>query len=28
LCHDCNRAIGNFNDDISRLKTAIDYLGS
>ena len=28
LCHDCNRAIGNFNDDINRLKKAINYLSS
>jgi len=26
LCHDCNRAIGSFKDDIPRIKRAIDYL--
>lgn len=26
LCHNCNRAIGNFNDDVERLQRAIDYL--
>ena len=26
LCHDCNRAIGNFKDNIPRLKKAIEYL--
>lgn len=26
LCHDCNRAIGNFKDNLSRLQRAIDYL--
>lgn len=26
LCHNCNRSIGNFNDDIERLQRAIDYL--
>ena len=26
LCHECNRAIGNFKDNVSRLKKAIDYL--
>ena len=26
LCHNCNRALGLFKDDINRLKTAIQYL--
>lgn len=26
LCQDCNRGIGKFHDDISRLKKAIEYL--
>lgn len=26
LCHNCNRAIGNFNEDIPRMKRAIEYL--
>ena len=26
LCHDCNRGIGNFKDDVARLKNAIRYL--
>ena len=26
LCHKCNLALGNMNDDISRLKRAIEYL--
>lgn len=26
LCHACNRALGNFNDDIERMKRAIKYL--
>jgi hypothetical protein len=26
LCHDCNRGIGGFKDDISRLHRAVDYL--
>lgn len=26
LCHNCNRAIGNFNDDIQRIQRAIEYL--
>ena len=26
LCHSCNRALGNMNDDISMLKRAIEYL--
>jgi hypothetical protein len=26
LCHNCNRAIGNFKDDIERLWRAIEYL--
>jgi hypothetical protein len=26
LCHNCNRAIGNFKDDIDRLWRAIEYL--
>jgi len=26
LCHSCNRAIGCFNDDVPRLKRAINYL--
>ena len=26
LCHKCNFAIGNFNDDINLLRSAIDYL--
>ena len=26
LCHNCNRAIGLFNDDVEMLKRAIDYL--
>jgi hypothetical protein len=28
LCHNCNRAIGNFNEDTERLKRAIEYLQS
>lgn len=28
LCHNCNRAIGNFNDDVERLQRAIDYLNA
>ena len=28
LCHSCNRAIGNFADDIERLKRAILYLSN
>ena len=28
LCHNCNRAIGNFNDDVARLQRAIDYLSN
>ena len=28
LCHNCNRAIGNFNDDIERIKRAIKYLNN
>ena len=26
LCHQCNRALGNFNDDVEKLNRAIDYL--
>jgi hypothetical protein len=26
LCHDCNRGLGNFKDDINKLKSAIEYL--
>jgi hypothetical protein len=26
LCHHCNTALGSFSDDVSRLKSAIDYL--
>ena len=26
LCHKCNRAIGNFDDDIKKLERAIEYL--
>ena len=26
ICHNCNRALGNFQDDIERLRRAIDYL--
>ncbi len=26
LCHDCNRGIGNFKDDVSRMQRAIEYL--
>jgi hypothetical protein len=26
LCQDCNRGIGKFHDDVSRLKKAIEYL--
>lgn len=26
LCHNCNRAIGNFNDDVARLERAKQYL--
>lgn len=26
LCHDCNRGIGNFKDNVSRLQNAIEYL--
>ena len=26
LCSNCNLGIGNFNDDISRLESAIEYL--
>jgi|ERR1051326_5852231 hypothetical protein len=28
LCQDCNRGIGKFHDDISRLKNAINYLSN
>jgi len=27
LCHNCNRGIGVFQDDVTRLKRAITYLG-
>ena len=26
ICHTCNRAIGQLNDDVERLKRAIDYI--
>lgn len=26
LCHDCNRALGNFKDDVDNLKRAIEWL--
>jgi hypothetical protein len=26
LCHNCNRAIGNFNDDVERIQRTIEYL--
>jgi hypothetical protein len=26
LCHNCNRALGNFGDNIERIERAIDYL--
>ena len=26
LCHNCNRALGLFKDDVERMKTAIEYL--
>lgn len=26
ICHQCNRALGNFGDDVQRLSRAIDYL--
>jgi hypothetical protein len=28
LCHSCNRAVGNFNDNTDRLQSAIEYLKS
>ncbi len=27
LCHECNRALGGFKDDLSRITRALEYLG-